>query len=81
MYSKNEPEERYSVDRGEDLWERATIVEEFNWDADVAGIVGAALWPRAMPNHMVVVPNGELGLAAATIANGRLVDDLFATLL
>ncbi len=33
-----------------------------------------------MPNHMVVVPGGQFGLAAATIASGSVIDDLFAML-
>ena len=58
-----------------------TRVEEFNWAAEANGVVGAALWPRSVPHRVRQLPNGEIGLAAATTPNGRLVEELMATLL
>ena len=80
-YSKNDFMQWYGDDRGENEWECAPPVEEFNWAAEANGVVGAALWPRSVPHRVRQLPNGEIGLAAATTPNGRLVEELMATLL
>ena len=56
-------------------------MDKFNWAAEANRVVGAALWPRSVPHRVRRLPNGEIGLAAATTPNGRLVEELMATLL
>ena len=81
MYTQAEFEEWYGNDRGEVEWEKATIAEEYNWGEEAAGMIGAALWPREMPEHMIMGQDGEIAMAAATVAPSSVVDALFGTLL
>ena len=45
LYFKDEFLEWYGPERGESEWENARIAEEFNWDVDPTGILGAVPWP------------------------------------